>query len=141
MTPPKPLTEVKAAVPESVPLLRRAVAAFTQEIGAPEPVLASVKLAVTEAATNAVMHAYVGREAGDIEVEGWVEGEALVVTVRDHGWGMKPRLDSPGLGLGLPLIAQMADEVDVVDFADEPGTKLTMWFSLTAARETHLSVS
>ncbi len=141
MTPPKTLTEVKAAVPESVPLLRRAVVAYSQAIGASEAVLASVKLAVTEATTNAVMHAYVGREAGDIEVEAWVEGEALVLNVRDYGWGMKPRVDSPGLGLGLPLIAQMADEVDVVDFIDEPGTKLTMWFSLTAARETQLSVS
>lgn len=141
MTPTKPLTEVKAAVPGSVPLLRRAVVAFTKEVGASEKVLASVKLAVTEATTNAVMHAYVGREAGDIEVQGWVEGEALILTVRDFGWGMKPRLDSPGLGLGLSLIAKMADEVDVVDFVDEPGTKLTMWFSLTPVREPHLSAS
>ena len=46
--------------------------------------------------------------------------------VCDNGLGMSPRTDSPGLGLGLPVIAEVADRVEVVDGA--PGTQLRMTF-------------
>lgn len=126
-----PLTELRAATPESVPLLRQAAAAYAQDLGAPASVVASVQLAVSEAVTNVIMHAYVDAEPAHVELQGRLERDRLRFIVCDVGRGMKPRIDSPGIGLGLALIAQMADEVDVIDRPDEVGTKLQMWFSLS----------
>ena len=55
------------------------------------------------------------------------EPDRLVVVVRDWGAGMGPRLDSPGLGLGLPTIATLAASFDV-EAADGAGTLLRMQF-------------
>ena len=40
-------------------------------------------------------------------------GDHVCIYVRDEGTGLAPRVDSPGLGLGLGLIAQVADSADV----------------------------
>ena len=45
---------------------------------------------------------------------------------------MLPRTDSPGLGLGLPLIAQMTESLEVHDRAGG-GTEIRMAFALAAA--------
>jgi len=44
---------------------------------------------------------------------------------------MAPRVDSPGLGLGLPLITALADEVEVVS-SEEGGTEITIVFPCPA---------
>jgi anti-sigma regulatory factor (Ser/Thr protein kinase) len=68
------------------------VASFAETCGVTEPARTDVTLAVGEACTNAVMHAYVGAEApGSLIVKAsHLDGE-LVVAVRDEGWGMLPR--------------------------------------------------
>ena len=60
---------------------------------------------------------------------GALEGAELLVTVRDEGTGMAPRIDSPGLGLGLPLIAQTAHSLEVRQ-APTGGTEMRMSFRL-----------
>jgi serine/threonine-protein kinase RsbW/stage II sporulation protein AB (anti-sigma F factor) len=120
------------AVPAAVPALRGAIADFLGEAGIGEPLLTSAKLAVSEAVTNAVMHAYVDApQPGAVSVEASFEGDSLLVEVCDEGSGMMPRLDSPGLGVGLPLIA---DTVDTLDIGDSPrgGTRLRMSFQMPA---------
>jgi hypothetical protein len=64
---------------------------------------------VSEALTNVVVHAYPGREPGDMMVEAWRDAMHLIVRVTDNGHGLF-RTDSPGLGLGFGLMASMADE-------------------------------
>jgi anti-sigma regulatory factor (Ser/Thr protein kinase) len=116
------------AVPASVPVLRAAVADFVLAAGVREPHVDAVKLAVSEAVTNAVMHAYVDAdEPGDVHVLTYLRGGTLYVTVRDDGMGMMPRLDSPGLGVGLPFIADTADTLDIAS-GDGGGTELRMSF-------------
>ena len=118
------------AVPAAVPALRGAIAGFLGDAGIGEPLLTSAKLAVSEAVTNAVMHAYVGApQPGAVALDATFEGDSLLVEVSDDGRGMMPRLDSPGLGVGLPLIA---DTVDTLDIGDSPlgGTVLRMSFYL-----------
>ena len=89
-------------------------------------------LAVSEAATNVVVHAYTGQELpGLIEVNATVAAGELWVIVTDTGLGLRPRLDSPGLGLGLAIIAQLADGVDLVRPGDG-GVELRMRFALPA---------
>jgi serine/threonine-protein kinase RsbW/stage II sporulation protein AB (anti-sigma F factor) len=124
------------AVPASVPALRGEVANFVIAAGVREPLLTSVKLAVSEAVTNAVVHAYVGAmHPGAVRVAAWLEGDRLLVEVSDDGRGMMPRLDSPGLGIGLPFIADTADTLDIGSSA-RGGAQLRMTFALapTAGR-------
>jgi serine/threonine-protein kinase RsbW len=118
------------AVPAAVPTLRGAIAGFLGEAGVGEPVLTSAKLAVSEAVTNAVMHAYVDApQPGAVSVNARLDGDSLLVEVSDDGSGMTPRLDSPGLGVGLPLIAGTADSLDI-DNPPRGGTVLRMSFLL-----------
>jgi nitrate/nitrite-specific signal transduction histidine kinase len=55
--------------------------------------------------------------------------DELWVIVSDDGSGMQPRRDSPGLGYGLKLIADAADEVTIVGRASA-GTEVRMRFAL-----------
>jgi len=92
----------------------------------------AVALAVTEAFANVVVHAYVDADTvGHLELRADVRGDELIVQVSDEGRGMQPRADSPGLGMGLPLIAQMADTFEVLDHQDRPGVAVRMHFQLT----------
>jgi serine/threonine-protein kinase RsbW len=119
-------------VAASVAEARSAVTAFAQSAGATADALAAVSLAVSEAVTNAVLHAYLDRETpGTVEVRAKCEDEKVVVVVSDAGRGMLPRTDSPGLGLGLPLIAQMAQSLEVHE-RDGGGTEIRMSFALNA---------
>ena len=52
-----------------------------------------------------------------------------MVTVRDHGTGMAPRVDSPGLGVGLPVMAAIADALEI-DTPGDAGTLVRMTFDL-----------
>ena len=113
------------ARPESIPRIRRAIIEFAEKHGYADP--ESVGLAATEAATNAVLHAYVGAEPGDVRAVACAEPDRLVVVVRDWGRGMGPRLNTPGLGLGLPTIATLTAALDV-EAADGAGTLLRMQF-------------
>jgi anti-sigma regulatory factor (Ser/Thr protein kinase) len=116
---------------ENIPLIRHAVAGFLDGHAIPEPLAADVLLAVTEACTNVVQHAYIDgeREVADIELAADREGPMLTISVRDHGRGFAPRVDSPGLGLGLPVIAAVTQNVEIRP-APEAGTLVVMSFSL-----------
>lgn len=125
-----PLRRSLPAVPASVPVLRSAVAEFVVAAGVREPQLAAVKLAVSEAVTNAVVHAYGdATEPGEVHVATCLRGGTVHLIVSDDGMGMMPRLDSPGLGVGLPFIANTADTLDI-DSTDGGGTELRMTFRM-----------
>jgi serine/threonine-protein kinase RsbW len=119
------------ARPEHVGAARRAAFAAAQRAGAESSVLESVRLAVSEAVSNVVVHGYRDSAAGrfSVAVESW--HEELKVTVRDDGCGMQPRTDSPGAGLGLPLIAQVSDSFSLTA-PPGGGTELCMTFPLAA---------
>lgn len=92
----------------------------------------AVALCVSEAVTNAVVHGYDGAADDDdvIEIRAWEQDGGLCVVVRDHGRGLVARDDSPGLGLGMPLMTAMADRFAFA--ADAPGTRVEMWFGPAA---------
>ncbi len=95
--------------------------------------LSDLALAVTEAATNAVLHAYRDREEpGAVIIDAERFADHVRVSVRDEGSGLAPRVDSPGLGLGLGLIAQVADSADV-RAPESGGTEVVMRFNLERA--------
>jgi serine/threonine-protein kinase RsbW len=125
------------ATAESVGAARRAVADYCTRLGAARALTDRVTLSVSEAVTNALVHAYrhVDEPALErIELEARRKEQALIVIVRDFGCGMAPRLDSPGLGLGLPLIAASTSSVQI-DTPPEGGrTEVSMEFALVETR-------
>jgi PAS domain S-box-containing protein len=129
MSAPDPAAEWELpATEQSVPELRGAVHGFVSGHGAPRSVLADVALAVSEAVTNAVMHGFVDRDQGTVRVAVRAATDEIVVLVIDDGRGMQPRPDSPGLGMGLPLIGQLASSLDI-RIPPGGGTELCMTFA------------
>ena len=117
-----------SAEPESVALARGALRDFARQAGADPEQVDAVRLAGSEAVTNAVIHAY-RDEPGEIHVTAAHVSDELWVLIADDGCGMQPRADRPGLGLGLGLIAQVSDELAVVPRAGG-GTELRMRFNI-----------
>ena len=127
--PPQHAVEVVLpAVAASVPEVRALARRFTVAHCADADVLRSVLIASTEAASNSVLHGFVDREPGTIRVTLDATADEISVVITDDGRGMRPRADSPGLGLGLPTIAQVASELDIQS-TDGQGTALRMRFS------------
>ena len=116
------------ARPENVAVARHAIGGFADVLDMPDQTLADVKLAVTEACTNVVVHAYPGSE-GPITLRATVDDGVLRVVVVDQGRGILPRADSPGLGLGLPLIATLAESLEL-GTGDNDETEVRMSFRL-----------
>jgi serine/threonine-protein kinase RsbW/stage II sporulation protein AB (anti-sigma F factor) len=115
---------------EHVPPTRHDVVAFAQRRGIDDA--AMVGLAVSEAISNAIVHAYRDGRVGDVEVTVHDADDHLLVTVRDYGIGLSPRVDSPGMGVGLPLIGTLADDVQLERLDD--GTAITMTFAKPVTR-------
>lgn len=126
---PAPLELRLDAVPDSVPKARAALAGYAREVGAPPD---DVELAVAEAISNSIIHAYTTREPGWVELSAEVGGPELLVTVTDDGEGMRPHPQGGGLGLGLALIGQMTTSVTIRRPAGG-GTEVRMSFPLSEA--------
>lgn len=118
---------------ENIPLVRHAVAGFLDGHGIGGEQASDMLLAVTEACTNVVQHAYRDGSVERAEIEVWAElSDAIVtITVRDQGGGFAPRVDSPGLGLGLPVIAALTTTVEIRP-TPPSGTEVVMTFALGA---------
>jgi len=111
-------------------VVRQALAGMADALAFDAAVLSDMKMAVTEACTNVVVHAY-DEEAGELEVEMLAGEEDLTIVVRDHGTGIQPkptRTEPPALGLGLPLIAALSDAFELRGTAGQ-GTEVRMTFT------------
>ncbi|HEX6988096.1 MAG TPA: ATP-binding protein, partial [Bacillota bacterium] len=75
------------AVLGNVAVIRYAVAAVAAQLSFTIPEIEEIKVAVSEAVTNAVVHAYPD-EPGVVHVRAEVDGEQLTVVVSDHGVGI-----------------------------------------------------
>ncbi len=92
--------------------------------------LSDVCLAVSEAVGNVVLHGYVDLdEPGLVEVTATLSDTDLRIVISDHGSGMRPRDHSPGMGIGLPLIATLADECEIRE-REPSGTEVHLRFDL-----------
>lgn len=120
---------------ESIGVARRAVDAYATALGLEEGVRTEIQLAVSEACTNVVLHAYLDRPEGEprpMRLVASHRGNELVIDVEDEGRGMVPRPDSPGLGLGLVVMARVAARCTIVTPPDRrAGAAIHLEFHLT----------
>jgi serine/threonine-protein kinase RsbW len=118
---------------ENVAVVRHAFGGLGDVLDVTDQTLSDIKLAVTEACTNVVVHAYPDRDDGPLGVRATLTEGTLTVVVSDQGRGILPRADSPGLGLGLPLIATLAESLELGTGSNEE-TEVRMTFDLDGAR-------
>jgi serine/threonine-protein kinase RsbW len=124
-------TDVKLTLParpENVAVIRHVLGAFAEAVRLPDALVEDLRLAVTEACTNVVRHAYPDGSSGPMEVSLRPDDDAVRVLVADHGRGVGTSADTSGPGLGLPLIAAIADEVDLQP-APGGGSRVAMIFA------------
>jgi anti-sigma regulatory factor (Ser/Thr protein kinase) len=120
------------AVPSEVATVRHAVVEAATAHGIGGRPRQDIALAVSEACSNVVMHAYRHEAApGPLAVDAYRDDDEFFVVVCDEGIGMAPRTDSPGLGLGLGLIASLAKRLEIGS-GQPPGATVTMVFGAPA---------
>ena len=107
--------------PLAVRMLRREMAGIAADCGVDTQAIADVQLAVSEAATNVVMHAY-AETTGEMTVTADVAEGELAIVIGDTGPGFDgQRGRAPGLGVGLSVIATLAQRLRIV--SDSGGTE------------------
>ncbi|HUP33032.1 MAG TPA: ATP-binding protein [Gaiellaceae bacterium] len=109
------------AKPEYISLSRLALSGLARVRALPEETLADLKLALTEACSNSVRHAY-GDGEGHVAISFELRDDRLIVEVADDGTGFEPATPrvngdegaelSEG-GLGIAIIRSIADEVEI----------------------------
>jgi serine/threonine-protein kinase RsbW len=120
------------ARPQNLVLARLALGGVAARVPFGDAEVADLKLAVTEACTNAIEHAY-GGDAGanEIVVRFAVEDDALSVEVQDWGVGFDAEIEPQRqeelrdhAGVGLMLIRSLTDELTI----ESGGTGSTISF-------------
>ena len=131
--PARPATGIAVvydAIPTAASRARRDVARIAEQAGACPDQVDDIKLAVTEACTNAVLHAF-RRDGGRSErfaVSTRVDRGVFTVWVADDGGGQQDSA-SDGLGMGLFLIAELTQGLQIGALPDGR-TQLMMRFVL-----------
>jgi serine/threonine-protein kinase RsbW len=114
---------------DSLALLRHVVRGFSEAYVIGPATMDDIVLAVSEAATNVVVHAY-GERPGTMTLVGQMQDGRLHVLVRDHGHGIAPPADTPCAGHGLALMEHVAASLEII--GGTAGTDVLMTFDLSA---------
>jgi serine/threonine-protein kinase RsbW len=129
---PSPVRLSLPARARNIAVVRRALEAIAEELAVPRRLVEDMRLAVTEACTNVVRHAYSGAEADDqnaLRVELRPQPRGMLVIVEDRGRGLAPSPDGGGPGLGLPLIAALTEDLEISHGPDNRGSRVAMSFA------------
>ena len=117
------------AKPEYITLGRLALTGLSRLRSLPQETLADLKLALTEACSNSVRHAY-PEGGGSVQIVYDLQPDRLVIEVADDGEGFDPHARgdeqselSEG-GLGIAIIRSIADELEITARADGRGSRL-----------------
>lgn len=116
---------------EYLGLCRLAVAALAGLAGLDEELVDDLKLAVTEACTNTIQHAYRDCDPGRVELRYEVEAGLVRITIEDSGVGrtdeapVETRGEREG-GMGLAIIRSLVDELELEPRPGGLGTRVTL---------------
>jgi len=115
---------------EYVALARLALSGLADIAALPDELLADLKLALTEAVSNSVRHAYAGG-TGFVSVAYELSRDALAIEVVDDGEGFDPKrpplLEGEELtegGLGIAIIRTIADDFELQSRPGVRGSRL-----------------
>ncbi|QGP94050.1 Anti-sigma F factor [Neomoorella glycerini] len=123
------------SLPENVGLARVAVATFAAQVDMTLNELEEIKVAVSEAVSNAIIHGYNGEPRGIVRVAVERTEAGLVITVEDKGCGipdvalaMQPAYstDPERMGLGFAFMQSFMDELEVTSEVNR-GTRVRMF--------------
>ena len=118
------------ARPEYITLCRLALTGLSRLAAFSEELLADLKLALTEACSNSVRHAYSEDEAGVVQIVYELLPDRLVIEVTDEGGGFEPENaatkpeDLSEGGLGIAIIRAIADQVEIGSRENGTGSRL-----------------
>lgn len=124
------------SIPENESFARVAVSAFAVQLNPTMDILADIKTAVSEAVTNAIVHAY-GEKTGIVRIGAALhESGNLILTISDQGRGIDdiPRAMQPFFttqpekersGMGFAVMQTFMDKV-TVDSVPGEGTTVRM---------------
>ena len=115
------------ATPENIRVVRHILGTLAEAFGMSPAVRDDLRLAVTEACTNVVRHAYEDGP-GRLQVIARPSADSLEVIVADSGVGLSASQGSLGPGYGLDLMSALADRIEI-DHAPGKGSRLQMWFA------------
>ncbi|KUH66122.1 anti-sigma regulatory factor [Mycolicibacterium novocastrense] len=113
LRPADPLRIEVPATADRLAQIRRSLVGWMEPIGVPDDVGADIVLAVNEAATNCVEHAYQNCPDGVMVVEATVKDGRIVVCISDQGQWRTPSTEPTTRGRGLPIIRAVGDGVEV----------------------------
>lgn len=134
-----PARQLKLIIPgryANVAEVCQTCADMIRNAGLDEDTAFHIEMAVDEACTNIIHHAYGGEGAGEIELSCRIENDQVIVTLHDHGKPFNPDAVPPPKiaetieevaigGLGLYLMRKLMDEVRF-EFDPREGNTLTM---------------
>ncbi|MGZ8692515.1 MAG: ATP-binding protein [Gaiellaceae bacterium] len=115
---------------EYVTLCRLALTGIGRLRELSDELLADLKLALTEAASNSVRHAYGDEDVGVVEISYELHPDRLVIEVTDEGEGFDPAEAEGNAdelsegGLGIAIIRAIADKVEIVAQPGGKGSRL-----------------
>jgi serine/threonine-protein kinase RsbW len=118
------------AKPEYITLCRLALSGLAVVRPITEEVLADLKLALTEACSNSIRHAYPDGADGHVQISYELNGTRLAIEIVDDGEGFDPALDDDGGGelseggLGIAIIRAIADEFELESREGARGSRL-----------------
>ena len=117
------------AAPELLSEVRLRLSEWLRAAAVPDELASDIVLAVNEAATNCVEHAYVGRDPGDMRVDAHLVDDGIRVRVVDDGHWKTPSGDTRFRGRGLPMMDAISESVYVE--CAPTGTAVDMRFAVT----------
>lgn len=120
--------------PENVGLARVTLAAFASQLDFTISEIEEIKVAVSEAVSNAIIHGYGGQEDQMVRILASLDGDTLKVVVEDHGCGIEDvalarqpsySTDPERMGLGFVFMESFMDTLEVESRVNE-GTRVRM---------------